>query len=123
LGHILAWHYDRRVWLFGYSRTEVWFSASVFYWSGTDFRFSGLIPQAPFHTASLCVTRKQTDEDEGHKGKVRTVVDHVVEQRISNLAQGILTLGTMTGPLLTVLQHVPQAVGYSGGTITDCVLT
>jgi hypothetical protein len=69
------------------------------------------------------VTRKQTDEDGGHKGKVRTVVDHVVEQRISNLAQGILTLGTMTGPLLTVLQHVPQAVGYSGGTITDCVLT
>lgn len=69
------------------------------------------------------MTRKQTDEDGGHKGKVRTVVDHVVEQRISNLAQGILTLGTMTGPLLTVLQHVPQAVGHSGGTITDCVLT
>ncbi|KAF8251792.1 putative inorganic anion exchanger protein [Wilcoxina mikolae CBS 423.85] len=71
---------------------------------------NGLIPQAPFHTASLCVIRNQTDEDEGNKGKVETVVDHVVEQRVSNLAQGILTLGTMTGPLLTVLQHVPQAV-------------
>jgi len=42
-----------------------------------------------------------------------TVVDHVVEQRISNLAQGLLTLGTMTGPLLFVLGLIPQAVGIT----------
>jgi hypothetical protein len=71
---------------------------------------SGLIPQAPFHTASLCVTRKIADDSEENKGKVETVVDHVVEQRISNLVQGLLTLGTMTGPLLTVLGLIPQAV-------------
>lgn len=71
---------------------------------------NGLIPQAPFHTASLCVTRKVADENEENKGKVETVVDHVVEQRVSNLLQGLLTLGTMTGPLLRVLEHVPQAV-------------
>ncbi|KAI5816746.1 HCO3 transporter family-domain-containing protein [Pyronema omphalodes] len=71
---------------------------------------NGLIPQAPFHTASLCVTRKVVDENEENKGKVETVVDHVVEQRVSNLLQGLLTLGTMTGPLLKVLAHVPQAV-------------
>lgn len=38
------------------------------------------------------------------------MVDHVVEQRVSNLAQGLLTLGTMTGPLLIVLHLIPQGV-------------
>ena len=38
------------------------------------------------------------------------MVDHVVEQRVSNLAQGLLTLGTMTGPLLVVLHLIPQGV-------------
>ncbi|KAF8536441.1 HCO3 transporter family-domain-containing protein [Trichophaea hybrida] len=84
---------------------------------------NGLIPQAPFHTSSLCVTRNQTDEDEGNKGRVETVADHVVEQRVSNLAQGILTLGTMTRPLLTVLQHVPQAVSIFDGAIANNILT
>jgi boron transporter len=37
-------------------------------------------------------------------------VDHVVEQRVSNLAQGLLILGTMTGPLLIVLHLIPQGV-------------
>ena len=38
------------------------------------------------------------------------MVDHVVEQRVSNLAQGLLTLGTMSGPLLFVLHLIPQGV-------------
>ncbi len=67
---------------------------------------NGLIPQAPFHTTSLCVTRTETDE----KGQTRRIIDHVVEQRVSNLAQGLFTLGTMTGPLLIVLHLIPQAV-------------
>lgn len=71
---------------------------------------NGLIPQAPFHTASLCVTRQKTDDVEENKGKTKVVVDHVVEQRVSNLAQGLLVLGTMTGPLLVVLGLIPQAV-------------
>ncbi|OAL01569.1 hypothetical protein IQ06DRAFT_219225 [Phaeosphaeriaceae sp. SRC1lsM3a] len=72
---------------------------------------NGLIPQAPFHTTSLCVTRTVSDtEDEANKGHTQRVVDHVVEQRVSNLAQGLLTLGTMTGPLLVVLHLIPQAV-------------
>ena len=33
-----------------------------------------------------------------------------MEQRFSNLAQGLLTLGTMTGPLLIVLHLIPQGV-------------
>ncbi|TVY53704.1 putative transporter, partial [Lachnellula suecica] len=73
---------------------------------------NGLIPQAPFHTASLCVTKVVADPNEegAAKGHVTTAVDHVVEQRLSNLAQGLLTLGTMTGPLLVVLHLIPQGV-------------
>ncbi|KAF1926689.1 uncharacterized protein M421DRAFT_102412 [Didymella exigua CBS 183.55] len=67
---------------------------------------NGLIPQAPFHTTSLCVTRVETDE----KGEPKRVTHRVVEQRASNLAQGLLTLGTMSGPLLIVLHLIPQAV-------------
>ncbi|KAF9700925.1 hypothetical protein EKO04_000012 [Ascochyta lentis] len=67
---------------------------------------NGLIPQAPFHTTSLCVTHTETDE----KGNTRRTTSHVVEQRVSNLAQGLLTLGTMSGPLLIVLHLIPQAV-------------
>ena len=70
-----------------------------------------MIPQAPFHTTALCVHRTIADPDEDkHKGHKHRVVDHVVEQRVSNLAQGLLTLGTMTGPLLVVLHLIPQGV-------------
>jgi hypothetical protein len=72
---------------------------------------NGLIPQAPFHTQSLCVYRDVADTDEDkNKGHSHRVVDHVVEQRFSNLAQGLLTLGTMTGPLLIVIHLIPQGV-------------
>ncbi|KAL8873137.1 MAG: hypothetical protein Q9174_001342 [Haloplaca sp. 1 TL-2023] len=73
---------------------------------------NGLIPQAPFHTNALCVTRQVTDESEtgANKGHTVRVVDHVVEQRVSNLAQGLLTLGTMSGPLLVVIHLIPQGV-------------
>ncbi|KAL4773818.1 HCO3 transporter family-domain-containing protein [Aspergillus nidulans var. acristatus] len=71
---------------------------------------NGLIPQAPFHTAALCVTRNIADEEDTNKGKTIRVTDHVVEQRVSNLAQGLLTLGTMSGPLLIVLHLIPQGV-------------
>ncbi|KAL4810520.1 HCO3 transporter family-domain-containing protein [Aspergillus unguis] len=71
---------------------------------------NGLIPQAPFHTAALCVTRNVADEEDTNKGKTIRVTDHVVEQRASNFAQGLLTLGTMSGPLLIVLHLIPQGV-------------
>lgn len=71
---------------------------------------NGLIPQAPFHTNSLCVTKLVADPEENNKGKVTRVTDHVVEQRVSNLAQGLLFLVTMTGPLLFVLHLIPQGV-------------
>ncbi|ERS99093.1 hypothetical protein HMPREF1624_04289 [Sporothrix schenckii ATCC 58251] len=102
---------------------------------------NGLIPQAPFHTESLCVTELVKDDEDkaatpasmatggggsagsagsaddeggefkGHpRNTVHARVTHVVEQRASNLAQGLLTLGTMTGPLLVVIHLIPQAV-------------
>ncbi|TWU73747.1 hypothetical protein ED733_001880 [Metarhizium rileyi] len=73
---------------------------------------NGLIPQAPFHTESLCVTRpaRKLDEKGQHRGDVTHEATHVVEQRVSNLAQGLLTLGTMTGPLLVVLHLIPHGV-------------
>ncbi|KAG5661676.1 hypothetical protein KAF25_005798 [Fusarium avenaceum] len=74
---------------------------------------NGLIPQAPFHTESLCVTKAVKVDDED--GNLRDAgysfeATHVVEQRVSNIAQGLLTLGTMTGPLLVVLHLIPHGV-------------
>lgn len=73
---------------------------------------NGLIPQAPFHTESLCVTKavKELDAKGEDRGGYRFEATHVVEQRVSNLAQGLLTLGTMTGPLLIVLHLIPHGV-------------
>ncbi|TEA22431.1 putative transporter [Colletotrichum sidae] len=73
---------------------------------------NGLIPQAPFHTESLTVTKPEPELDEKgeFKGKYVTKASHVVEQRVSNLAQGLLTLGTMTGPLLVVIHLIPHGV-------------
>ncbi|POR39593.1 Uncharacterized protein TPAR_00233 [Tolypocladium paradoxum] len=73
---------------------------------------NGLIPQAPFHTESLCVTMpvRELDEKGEDKGGYTFQATHVVEQRVSNLAQGLLTLGTMTGPLLVVLHLIPHGV-------------
>ncbi|ROT39246.1 putative chloride-bicarbonate anion exchanger AE2 [Sodiomyces alkalinus F11] len=73
---------------------------------------NGLIPQAPFHTEALTVRRVLPILDEKGQPTGGHVVEptHVVEQRVSNLAQGLLTLVTMTAPLLTVLHLVPHGV-------------
>ncbi|KAI0600442.1 HCO3 transporter family-domain-containing protein [Biscogniauxia sp. FL1348] len=70
---------------------------------------NGLIPQAPFHTESLCVTKVEAAAAAGPQAYTHKRV-RVVEQRLSNLAQGLLTLGTMSGPLLAALHLIPQAV-------------
>ena len=74
---------------------------------------NGLIPQAPIHTRALLVHRlAPKDEgifrdDEGG-AHVREVPIAVVEQRVSNLAQGSLCLVLLTKPFLHVLNLVPQ---------------
>lgn len=79
---------------------------------------NGLIPQAPFHTESLCVTAHVPDpsakdhdrHSSSHPPRLVLRPTHVVEQRASNLLQGLLTLGTMSAPLLAALRLLPQAV-------------
>lgn len=98
---------------------------------------NGLIPQAPLHTESLCipaemdhnkkkeshnssssssfrekedeVEEKEDDDQEKILSLAGPVYSRAVEQRFSNTAQGLLILGTMSGPLLVVLGLVPQA--------------
>lgn len=60
---------------------------------------NGLIPQAPLHTESLLVHDNKTGE-----------ILSVVEQRITNTVQGLLTFMMMTRPFLVVLGLIPQAV-------------
>jgi hypothetical protein len=73
-------------------------------------------PQAPVNTDSLTVyeTRlKIIPTSEGGETEIRRPIVQataVVEQRISHLLMGLLLIGTMTGPLLTVLHTMPAAV-------------
>lgn len=64
---------------------------------------NGLIPQAPLHTLSLCVY--EHDYETGVNK-----ITGVVEQRLSNTFQGLLTLVMMTRPFLVVLGLIPQAI-------------
>lgn len=83
---------------------------------------NGLIPQAPIHTDSLVAwgqpTNNKRNEDGGadveksREGDTRRdpreVPAFVVEQRVSNLAQGALCLVLLTSPFLHVLSLVPR---------------
>ncbi|KAF8208598.1 HCO3 transporter family-domain-containing protein [Mycena galopus ATCC 62051] len=78
---------------------------------------NGLIPQAPIHTTSLLIMqRSKPDKDEEQKSGVELPPDFterpiaVVEQRVSNLAQGALCLVLLTGPFLHVLHLIPRGV-------------
>ena len=84
---------------------------------------NGLIPQAPIHTASLVVwgqpgNKRDEEKDvdpeelreENDKRASRDVPVLVVEQRVSNLAQGALCLVLLTGPFLHVLSLIPRGV-------------
>ncbi|SNX83191.1 related to BOR1 - boron efflux transporter [Melanopsichium pennsylvanicum] len=87
---------------------------------------NGLVPQAPVHTETLSVykqvekpnhTKKIANETLArHQPRMRTVKQQhivnvrVVENRLSYLIVGLLTLGTMTRPLLVVLGTMPRAV-------------
>lgn len=79
---------------------------------------NGLIPQAPIHTKSLVVMGRPIKEDE-ETGEGKTVVEPafmlqvpiaVVEQRLSNLAQGAMCLILLTGPFLHVLNLIPRGM-------------
>lgn len=87
---------------------------------------NGLVPQAPVNTETLSVYAQVEKPDADKriaretlskgKSKLRTVKQQhivnvlVVENRLSYLGVGLLTLGTMTRPLLVVLGTMPRAV-------------
>ena len=100
---------------------------------------NGLIPQAPIHTTSLLVMgykssagidqeSRTTPQSQGHSSDPQmyginppldvTMIDRVempiavVEQRVSNLAQGALCLVLLTGPCLHVLGLIPRGMIY-----------
>ncbi|KAF8894307.1 bicarbonate transporter [Mucidula mucida] len=76
---------------------------------------NGLIPQAPIHTTSLVIMGrpvKRDEEEDVQKGndQYAEVPVAVVEQRVSNLAQGALCMVLLTGPFLHVLNLIPRGV-------------
>lgn len=83
---------------------------------------NGLIPQAPIHTTSLLIMKhsKPDEDEEERKSESDNLNDQplnfterpvaVVEQRVSNLAQGALCLVLLTGPFLHVLHLIPRGV-------------
>ena len=84
---------------------------------------NGLVPQAPVHTDSctdyrdvLKKTKERDDEPDAeealHNNKVIEAVG-VKEQRVSHWLMALALIGTMTGPLLTVLHTMPRAL-FSG---------
>lgn len=60
---------------------------------------NGLIPQAPLHTASLVIQDHNT-------GKSISVV----EQRVTNTLQGLMTFVMMSPPFLVILGLIPQGL-------------
>lgn len=104
---------------------------------------NGLIPQAPIHTTSLLImgtnVRKRDEEYQSRHGKEGSELDPsrsrheipvaVVEQRVSNLAQGALCLILLTGPFLHVLNLIPRGtritwpsyLGFSSTCFSRCI--
>ncbi|KAL1744076.1 HCO3 transporter family-domain-containing protein [Schizophyllum fasciatum] len=79
---------------------------------------NGLIPQAPIHTSSLVVMGRQKKRDAetpspDSSDRADAPLEYpigVVEQRVSNLAQGSLCLVLLTGPFLHLLNLIPRGV-------------
>ncbi|KAI4232660.1 MAG: hypothetical protein L6R40_007332 [Gallowayella cf. fulva] len=74
---------------------------------------NGLVPQAPVHTDSLTVyeTRlKRYSSDDKEHVEPDVVATSVIEQRVSHFVTGLAIIGTMTGPLLTVLHVMPRSI-------------
>ncbi|KAI3627049.1 hypothetical protein CBS14141_001050 [Malassezia furfur] len=88
---------------------------------------NGLVPQAPYHTDSLAVYTQEPIVDEEQRGVRRVSVTgnasllyithfahvriaRVVEQRLSHFVIGLLTIGSMTRPILVALGTMPRAV-------------
>lgn len=75
---------------------------------------NGLVPQAPVHTDACTDYRdkletRRTEDGDELVSKV-TYAAEVKEQRVSHFLMALALIGTMTGPLLTVLHTIPRAL-------------
>lgn len=74
---------------------------------------NGLVPQAPVHTDSLTVYKTNSKHfSSGERDHVEpdVIAESVVEQRVSHFVMGLAIIGTMTGPLLNVLNIMPRSI-------------
>ncbi|KAL8727036.1 MAG: hypothetical protein Q9166_006334 [cf. Caloplaca sp. 2 TL-2023] len=74
---------------------------------------NGLVPQAPVHTDSLTIYEtklKRLSSGDKEQVEPEVVASSVVEQRVSHFVMGLAIVGTMTGPLLTVLHTMPRSI-------------
>ncbi|KAG5747396.1 hypothetical protein H9Q70_009912 [Fusarium xylarioides] len=77
---------------------------------------NGLVPQALVHTASLTIYETELQiipTSGGEDREIRRLIVRataVVEQRVSHFLMGLGLVGTMTGPVLVVLNLMPAAV-------------
>jgi hypothetical protein len=73
-----------------------------------------MIIQAPVHTDALTIYKSELKIHKIQDGKEiheqRIVAESVAEQRVSHFLMGLAIIGTMTGPLLVVLNLIPQAL-------------
>ena len=75
---------------------------------------NGLVPQAPVHTD--CMTNYKSElkvikTDDGHEIRQQEIIaESVREQRVSHFLMGLAIIGTMTGPILVVLNLIPRAL-------------
>jgi hypothetical protein len=101
---------------------------------------NGLIPQAPIHTTSLLVMGHPSKKDKEQEEELQVMAQSmsqgsttdqksqpfdvakqalpfevpvgIIEQRVSNLAQGALCLVLLSGPFLHVLHLIPRGMDY-----------
>ncbi|WFC97689.1 hypothetical protein MYAM1_000408 [Malassezia yamatoensis] len=88
---------------------------------------NGLVPQAPYHTDSLAIYKQDSvhDEEQDREKPIfnqknasilyisyfpKLRITRVIQQRLSHFIIGLLTVGSMTRPILVALGTMPRAV-------------
>ena len=70
--------------------------------------------QAPVHTDALTYYKSELEVTKTVNGseirRQKIIAESVAEQRISQFVMGLAIIGTMTGPLLTVLHLIPDSL-------------
>ena len=113
LGFLPAWLYEFHRWYYRCSTSKRACTTGLSPYNIIRSTYSYEI-KAPVHTDSMTVYERELRvirTVDGHEiRKQERVAKAVVEQRISHFVMGLAIIGTMTGPLLTVLNLIPRAL-------------